>query len=155
MSIDRPTLLFFDASCLIAAAGSPTGGSAFLLSLCTRGLLQGAVSQFVLLEAERNINAKLGQTAATAFHHLLTLTPLTLASVPPQPLQHAVHHGINQKDAHVVAATLAVAAPYLLTLDKRLAVQINHARLSVAALSPGDFIKSILPHHIDFSAIRP
>ncbi|MBI2942103.1 MAG: hypothetical protein HYY04_16860 [Chloroflexi bacterium] len=33
MTIDLTTILFFDASCLIAAAGSPTGGSGFLLSL--------------------------------------------------------------------------------------------------------------------------
>lgn len=54
MNIDRNTLLFFDASCLIAAAGSPTGGSGFLLALCARGLLRAACSQPVLVEAERN-----------------------------------------------------------------------------------------------------
>jgi len=44
MTIDQDTVVFFDASCLIAAAGSTSGGSGFLLSLCARGLLQGAVS---------------------------------------------------------------------------------------------------------------
>jgi hypothetical protein len=43
MVIDRDTLLFFDASCLLAAAGSSTGGSAFLLSVCIRGFLKAAV----------------------------------------------------------------------------------------------------------------
>jgi hypothetical protein len=52
------TLLFFDASCLIVA-GSPTGGAGFLLLLCAHRLLRGTVSQVVLLEAERNIAAKL------------------------------------------------------------------------------------------------
>jgi hypothetical protein len=50
-TIDRHTLLFLDASPLIAAAGSPAGGPGFLLSLCARGYLKAAVSQPVLLEA--------------------------------------------------------------------------------------------------------
>jgi len=33
MSLDSSALLFFDASCLIAAAGSPSGGFSFFLSL--------------------------------------------------------------------------------------------------------------------------
>jgi predicted nucleic acid-binding protein len=57
MIIDSNTLLFFDSSCLIAAAGSPTGGSGFLLSLCGRQFLKVAISQAVLLEAQRNIHA--------------------------------------------------------------------------------------------------
>jgi hypothetical protein len=60
MTIDRNTLLFFDSTCLIAAAGSPSGGSGFLLSLCARGFLKTAVSQPVLLEAQRNIQENLG-----------------------------------------------------------------------------------------------
>ena len=55
MTVDHKTLLFFDASCLIAAAGSPAGGSSLLFSLCARRLLRGVVSQAVLLEAEGNI----------------------------------------------------------------------------------------------------
>jgi hypothetical protein len=43
MTIDQTTPIFFDASCLIAAAGSPTGGSGFLLSLCEKGHLQAVI----------------------------------------------------------------------------------------------------------------
>jgi len=66
MTIDRTTLLFFDASCLIAAAGSLSGGSGFLLALCQRGLLRGAISQPVLLETERNLLKKRGPTELPA-----------------------------------------------------------------------------------------
>jgi hypothetical protein len=67
MKINRNTLLFFDASCLIAAAGSPSGGSGFLLSLCGRGYLQAVVSQPVLIEAQRNIQNKIGADAVKRF----------------------------------------------------------------------------------------
>lgn len=84
MTIDRDTLLFFDASCLIAAAGSPNGGSGFLLSVCSRGFLKAAVSQPVLLEAERNIFENLGNEALHVYHRLIVLTPMMVVPVPSQ-----------------------------------------------------------------------
>ncbi len=59
MSVDRNTIIFFDASCLVAASGSPTGGSGFLLTVCAKGFVKAAVSQQVLLEAQRNVTEQL------------------------------------------------------------------------------------------------
>ena len=84
MTVDRSTQLFFDASCLIAAVGSPSGGSSLLLSLCAQGLLRGVVSHPVILEAERNIAAKLGVDALNAFRRLVLLTPLDIVAVPEE-----------------------------------------------------------------------
>jgi predicted nucleic acid-binding protein len=154
MSVDATTLLFFDASCLIAAAGSPMGGSGFLLSLCARQLLRGAVSQAVLLEAERNIQAKLGEQVLGHYHGLLQRTPLSLAPIPRISPQTSWLRTVNVKDVHVVAAALAVRAAYLLTLDRRLAVQVNEAGLSLQALAPGEFIKTVLPHHTSYPSLR-
>jgi predicted nucleic acid-binding protein len=152
MNINRSTLLFFDASCLIAAAGSPTGGSGFLLSLCARSLLRGAVSQIVLLEAERNIRRKLNRQASQTFRQLLLGTPLIVAPIPP--LSQQFSQIVTKKDEHVIAAVLAISAPYLLTLDKQLEEQVNQADIPVRAFSPGGFIKTILPHHVDFPSLR-
>ena len=154
MTIDHTTLLFFDASCLIAAAGSTTGGSGFLLSLCARNLLRGAVSQAVLLEAERNIRVKLNPQALIAYHELLRVVPLNLAPVPHIPAETAWLQMVNAKDVHVVAASLVVAATHVLTLDQRLAAQINRAGLPVQALAPGDFIRAVLTHHVNYPTLR-
>jgi hypothetical protein len=108
MKIDQNTILFFDATCLIAASGSPDGGSGFLLSLCARQLLRGSISQPVLLEAERNIRLKLGNNAAS----------------------------------------------FLLTLDQGLVRESQSVVLKFKALSPGEFIKFFLPHHVSFPKIR-
>ncbi len=154
MAIDRTTLLFFDASCLIAAVGSPAGGSGFLLSLCRRGLLAGAASHPVLLEAERNIADKLGIDALARFHHLLLTTPLAVIPVPTHADRRRYWPAINEKDDHVVAAAIAAHAPFLVTLDKGLAAEVNGAGLPIAALSPGDFIRGLLPTHPDYPAAR-
>ena len=82
MSLDRFTRCFFDTSCLLAAAGSPTGGSSFLLTLCQENWLQALVSQWVLMEAERNISAKLSPAAAERYHALLHQVPFQFAPVP-------------------------------------------------------------------------
>ena len=154
MIIDDTTLLFFDASCLIAASGSSTGGSGFLLSLCARSLLRGAVSQAVLLEAERNIRSKLNLQALNAYHDLLQVVPFNLAPVPRIPAEAAWLPIVNAKDAHVVASALVVAAPYVLTLDRELVEQINRAQLPLQALNPGDFIRTVFRHHVKYPSLR-
>ena len=154
MTIDATTLLFFDASCLIAAAGSPTGGSGFLLSLCMRHLLCGASSQVVLLEAERNIRVKLPSHVLDAYHNLLQHVLLQMAPVPRVSAQASWLPMVNAKDVHVVAAALAVKAPFVLTLDKRLVTQINGTALPTQALSPGDFIRTQLPSHVNYPTLR-
>lgn len=153
MTIPQHTLLFFDASCLIAAAGSPTGGSGFLLSLCQRGLLRGAVSELVLAEAELNVLTKLSPAALSHLGELLETTPLQIAR--PGAWEEAPWAAaINAKDRHVVAAALAAHSPFLLTLDRALAAEVNQVDLSIQAISPGDFIRDVLPHHTEYPALR-
>ncbi len=147
MTVDRTTLIFFDASCLIAAAGSPTGGSGFLLSLCAQGYLQAAVSIYVLEEAARNIQARMKPDAQTNYQALLRSGPFIIAPIP-MPLP--VFPPVNAKDIHVVAAAAAVAVAYLLTLDKGLLAEANQAGLGFPTLTPGDFIKTILPTHVEY-----
>lgn len=154
MIIDRATRVFFDVSSLIAAAGSPTGGSGFLLSVCSRRLLTGVVSQVVLLEADRNIQGKLGLAALQRYRTLLQTTPLLVAAVPVLTGAEPWLRIVNGKDAHVIAAALDAGATYLLTLDHGLADEVNRAGLSVRALIPGNFIRTILPDHKDFPALR-
>jgi len=154
MSIDRNTLVFFDSSCLIAAAGSPSGGSGFLLSLCGRGYLTAAVSQPVLLEAQSNIQSKLGEEALTRYHNFLAIVPFSLAALPDKVELKRLGKLINKKDVHVVGAALEIRAPFLLALDKGLVLEVNKAKLEIQAISPGDFIKTVLPNHVDYTSAR-
>jgi len=147
--------LFFDSSCLVAAAGSPTGGSSLLLAICARGFLKGAVSHAVLAEAEGNILSNLKPRALIRYRQEILPIPLIVAPVPSPTEREAVAAITGAKDAHVLAAALSIGAEYLLTLDKRLAKRITEARdYSIHALSPGEFITSELPTHPAYATVR-
>ena len=156
MAIDQSTILFFDSSCLVAAAGSPTGGSSLLLAICTRGFLKGAVSHGVLAEAEGNILTNLSQAAQTRYHQEVLSMPLIIAPVPSLSDREAVAAITGTKDAHVLAAAISIGAAFLLTLDKRLAHRITEAKEHpIHALSPGEFITTQLQIHPAYPSMRP
>jgi predicted nucleic acid-binding protein len=154
MSIDRGTILFFDASCLVAAAGSPTGGSSFLFSVCTRGFLQAAVSQPVLLEAERNVSEQLRPEALNRYHRLIAATPMKVIPLPPRNQRGQYAEVVGEKDEHVLAAAIEGQAEFLITLDKPLEQRVNQAPVSIRAMSPGEFIKTQLTEHPEFPSMR-
>ncbi|MGI8477293.1 MAG: PIN domain-containing protein [Thermomicrobiales bacterium] len=154
MNVDSATLLFFDASCLIAAAASPNGGSGFLWSLCVRGMLTAAVSQPVLVETEANLLAKF-PAHVPARHRIQFAGGLPLlAPVPRLDVHPRRYPTINSKDEHVIAAAPAISADHILTLDRPLADEINGANLAARALTPGEFIKTGLPAHPAFARLR-
>jgi predicted nucleic acid-binding protein len=152
MPIDRTTRVFFDAACLIAAAGSATGGSSYLLSLCEQGFLTGSVSDLVLREAARNIRDKLPGPALQRFDHLRTHVPLQMVHVSSQA-QQAYAQTVNAKDVHVLAAAMLASAQFLVTLDGPFAREVNRANLFALALTPAEFIRTILPQHPDYDAL--
>ena len=154
MPVDRDTRLFFDASCLIAAARSPTGGSAFLLSVCLRGFLHGVVSQLVLLEAERNVFDNFGGEAVARYDRLVATPPLTVVALSSPTIDRSYETIVGQKDAHVLAAAVIAEAPFLITLDQRLEKRVNDGMPRIVALSPGGFIRTILIQHRDYSSMR-
>jgi len=145
--------LFFDASCLFPAAASPAGGSAFLLSVCTRGYLQAVVSVDVLIEAERNIVEKLGAHAFHRYRQLVTETPFVMLPSPPEEAV-ARHEGIFFEDAHVVASALAGGRQFLITLDRRLQRRVEHAAPGITALAPRAFLETVLPEHPEYARVR-
>lgn len=124
------------------------------MGLARRGLLRGAVSQAVLLEAERNIQAKLGPGLLANYHELLVETPLLVAPIPRLTGAEDWLREVNEKDAHVVSAATAIDAAYLISLDRQLNAQVNRSGLALHAATPGDFIKLILPQHTEFPRMR-
>ncbi|MEJ2263032.1 MAG: hypothetical protein P8X95_06275 [Anaerolineales bacterium] len=82
------------------------------------------------------------------------LFPFWLASIPEKPELERFEQLVNRKDVHVVAAAKAIDADFLLALDKALILEINRADLEIKALTPGRFIKEVLPSHVDYPAAR-
>lgn len=70
------------ASVWVAAAGSETGGSSLVLDICRGRRFAAQCSQKVLLEAQRNIRAKLAPDALARFYRLLAaVAPTQLGSL--------------------------------------------------------------------------
>jgi hypothetical protein len=49
---------------------------------------------------------------------------------------------------------LEVRALFLLALEKGLVLEVEKANLEIQALYPGDFIKTVLPTHLDYPSAR-
>lgn len=153
MFVDRSTLVFFDASAFVAAAGSREGGSSFLLTLCRQGYLRGAASVPVLSEAARNIDRKLPTGALLRFHRLLSETAFLVAPVP-LPSERTRYTTFAVEDDHVVASCVASQAEYLITLDRRLLSRLAETALPFQAMLRGTFIKEVLVTHADYPPLR-
>jgi len=152
--VDASTRLFFDASCLIAVAVSPTGGSGFVWNLCERRLLRAAVSQAVLEEAASNLAGKFESHCLLRHQLQLRNCAPHIAPIHRLDVQPRLFPGINPKDEHVVAAAHAIHADFILTLDQPLAAEIERTALGIPARSPGDFIQLDLITHPLYSKSR-
>ncbi len=111
--------VFLDASCWVAAAGSPTGGSSLILKLGRAGRVRLLATRRVLQEAEHNIRTKMGQEPLLRYYRLLGSVELELVS-PVTPEEEAKWSGlVAPKDAHVLAGAAKAKADILISLDRR------------------------------------
>jgi predicted nucleic acid-binding protein len=141
-----PVRIFIDASVFIAAAGSPSGGSALVLDICQGRRYTAVCSQRVLLEAQTNIRDKLPPETLARFHNLLAASSPTLVPLATEDEITRCAQFVAVKDAHVVASALKGTADYLITLDrKHLANETTRAAgLPFQIMTPGDFLQQVI-----------
>ncbi len=130
--------VFVDADVLFAGAASPSehGASLVLLRLAEITLIQAITSEQVIVEAERNLAAKM-PAALPAFRLLVSRC---LAVVPdPTAAEQAPHAGRAEPgDLPILVAALRERCPWLVTFNTR-HYQPGHP--DVIVLAPGDFVK--------------
>ncbi|MBM3925455.1 MAG: PIN domain-containing protein [SAR202 cluster bacterium] len=139
-------LVFLDASLLIAASGSSTGGSAVAMEVCQGRKFRAVLSERVLLEARENISGKMGENPLVRFYKLLAdLNPVMAPAATKAGLGECAEV-VGAKDAHVLASAIESGAGYLLTLDRRhfLNARVRGARLKVRIMTPGEFLKGLV-----------
>ncbi len=138
-------LVFLDASVLVAASRSHSGGSALALEVCRGSRFRAAVTARVLLEARVNIAEKFGEEELVRFYQQLAAVEPEV--VPPPPAERIAQciPLTTEKDAHVLAAALEFGADYLLTLDRRhlLTPAVQSAGLPVKVMTPGEFLRHL------------
>ena len=135
--------VFVDANVFVAAVASPDGGSALLMEVCRKGLLEIVVSHLVLLEAERNIRKKLPPSALKGYHRLLEELSLFIVPSPTAEEVDPYRTSIHEKDAPILAAALMSKAGYLITLDRRhfMTDRLRRAHLPLKIVAPKEFFQ--------------
>ena len=138
--------MFLDASVLVAASRSPSGGSAVSLEVCQGTKFRAAVTEEVLSEARVNVAGKFGDAELVRFYEQFAATEPLIVPPPPVSRIEECEPLTTDKDAHVLAAAIEAGAAYLLTLDRRhlLNDRVIEANLPVRVMTPRDFLQQIV-----------
>jgi predicted nucleic acid-binding protein len=112
-TVRRPKV-YIDSDVLLAAAASPTGASHIIVKLCELTLIEGVISEAVLIEVERNLLAKL-PAAIPAYRVLLSAAKLYTAPLPTHEQLRTYHQQADPKDLIHLAAACLAGCQYLIT----------------------------------------
>jgi putative PIN family toxin of toxin-antitoxin system len=136
--------VFFDASVIIAALLSPTGGSSLLLRFIKTRTIVGITSQTVIdevLEQESKLNKTKGEIANfIAVSGLVVRESITLDEIRPY------ENLIDKEDAHLIAGAKRTKCTYLVSLDKRhvLRDEVRARFLPLKIVSPKELLQELV-----------
>lgn len=139
--MERPKpKVFLDTSALIAGIASTKGAARELLRLAEIGLIELVVSRQVIVEADRNITAKLPECLEDFRAYLEALAPV-LVDDPPIRAVRRFSSLIHPDDAPVLAAAVAAKTDYLVTWDrKHFLTKGPRALMQPKVMTPGEFL---------------
>lgn len=135
--------VYFDASVIIAALLSPTGGSALLLEYVKKEGISGITSQTAveeILDKTDKFNISIDQVNHfIAESGLIVREAITLEEIKPY------EDKIDKDDAHLIAGANLTKSSYLVTLDKKhlLREDIRNRFLPFHIVSPKDLLVEI------------
>lgn len=138
--------VFFDASVIIAALLSPTGGSSLLLQYVKKGKVVGLTSQTVLeeiLEEDKPKKIKKERAEIEQFiaqGNLLVREHISSEEIAPYK------NMVDIEDAHLIAGANLLSCNYLVTLDKKhlLREDIQKKFLPLKIVSPKQLLEDII-----------
>ena len=138
--------VFFDASVIIAALLSPSGGSSQLFKYITLGKIVGITSQTVIeeiLEEDKFQRVKRSRREIEQFiadSRLIIRKSISISEIAP-------YHGlVDIEDAHLIAGASLTRSKYLVTLDKKhlLPKDIREKFLPLKIISPGQLLEKLV-----------
>ncbi len=135
--------VFLNASVLIAAAGSKSGGSSLILKICGGLHFSAVVTRKILLEAQINIRKKLSPEALLHFYKEIDKLNPEIIKTPTEKKINSYNDIIALKDRHVLAAALQSKASFLITLDRKhfKTEPIRRAKLPITIMTPKEFLE--------------
>ncbi|KKR50069.1 MAG: hypothetical protein UT84_C0015G0017 [Candidatus Curtissbacteria bacterium GW2011_GWA1_40_16] len=132
-------LAFIDASVILAALGSKSGGSSQVLKLIKKRKFDGVTSQAVIEEVSRNAHKI--KIAESEVSRLISISSLKVISAPASEEVEEYLDITAAKDAHVVASAIQSKAKVVITLDKKHLLSGKIKGLGI--LTPGEFLKNL------------
>lgn len=141
----RKPRVFLDASVLLAAAGSPSGGSfAAMKVLLGSGQYAVVTSTEVEREARRNLRRKFDELARIRFEALRGELMPTYVEADDSAMPSDLPSSVATKDHHVIRACVASGAFICLTPDRRhlLTEEVREwgLRHGIRFMTPGEFV---------------
>lgn len=133
--------VFVDASVILAALGSKTGGSSLVLRLGAKGKLDLTTSQAVVEEVRRNTRKI--SVPWTDTERLIIKSRISVVPAPGHLQVEKYERIVGEKDAHVLASAIASKAQILITLDKKhiLQAEVKQKVKNVELLMPGELLQ--------------
>lgn len=140
--MEKPGLkIFLDTSALIAGIASSKGAAREVLRLAEIGLVEICISRQVIVEADRNMEAKLPEMLDEYRMFIESLAPILIDDPSPKEVKK-YSSIINADDAPILAAAVSSGADCLVTWDKKHFIKKNIRIGSVLKiLTPGEFLR--------------
>ena len=138
--------VYFDASVIISALLSQTGGSAELLRLVNGGIIKGITSQTVIEEVlEEDKPRKLKKSKEEIEQFIAESGLLIRKSITEEEIKAYINL-IDIEDAHLVAGAKLTRCDYLVSLDKKhlLRSDIKKQFLPLKIVSPRELLEEIV-----------
>jgi predicted nucleic acid-binding protein len=141
--------VFLDANVFFAAAGSPKGGSGFILELAKKGKLEIITVNQALPEVERNILKKLGvRYLHRHYQNLLEIRP-KIQSIGFITLEEIAKFKkiLPEKDIPILFGAIVNGAHFLITLDRKHFLgneKLKKLKFPFKIMNLGDFLREYL-----------
>ena len=137
MTATRKPRVFLDADVIFAGAAAPSehGASLVLLRMAEITLIEAITSQQAVVEAERNLAAKL-PAALPAFRLIVSRCLHVVPDPPPFDLQ-CFGDAADREDLPTLIAAVQAECPWLVTFNLR---HFQPGHPAVMVLRPGDFL---------------
>ena len=131
--------IFIDASVILAALGSKSGGSALILKLIQKGNFNGIISEEIIEEVQRNA-VKIGIKPEKA-EEIIILSRIIIIPAPDSDEVEKFEGFVPDEDRHVIASAKKSKAKIVATLDRRLINKAKQKFKNIEFLTPGEILQ--------------
>lgn len=138
--------VYFDASVIIAALLSPTGGSSQLFKFFKKGIIAGICSQTVLAEVLEEDKPGKIKKSKDEIEQFIAKSGLMIRKSVTQEEIEPYKNLIDVKDAHLIAGAKLTKCEYLVSLDKKhlLRLDIQERFIPLKIVSPKELLEKIV-----------